>query len=178
MNILNITDAINEHVRSFAEEIKSYPHYSEITKKMECAQKEIGYEFEEISFLTLAFCRTKSPFKRTYKNDTLAQVGDAILDTIIVEKGFVDRKSKEDIDKSRKRLANNEELYSITKDKDLTRFCYHDRCFHDEAKNDCQVSVGKHDAIVEAIIGAIYFDGGIDKARSWIYKNIIKDIGD
>ena len=71
---------------------------------MRDAQKEIDYEFNKICFLMLAFCRTKIDIanagknNKTYMNDTLAQVGDAILDTIISERYFAEGKSKKDIE--------------------------------------------------------------------------------
>ena len=108
-------------------------------------------------------------------NDTLAQVGDAILDTIISERYFAEGKNKKDIDDIRQHLANNDNLFSISK-KSLSSFCYHESHFHDNAPSEHKVAVGRHDSIVEAIIGAIYLDGGIAKARQWIYENIMVDI--
>ena len=182
MDTFNIVDAINNHLGSFEQEIRSYPHYSKIVERMRDAQKEIDYEFNKICFLTLAFCRTKIDIanagknNKTYMNDTLAQVGDAILDTIISERYFAEGKSKKDIDDIRQRLANNDNLFSILTKKSLISFCYHESHFHDNAPSELQVAAGSHDSIVEAIIGAIYLDGGIAKARQWIYENIMVDI--
>ena len=182
MDTFNIVDGINNRLGSFEQEIRSYPHYSDIVERMRDALKEIDYEFNKICFLTLAFCRTKINIdiagknNRTYMNDTLAQIGDAILDTIISERYFAEGKNKKDIDDIRQHLGKNDNLFSITSQKSLISFCYHERYFHDEAPKEDQVSAGKHDAILEAIIGAIYLDGGIAKARQWIYENIMVDI--
>lgn len=182
MDSFNIADVISNYLNSFEQEIRSYLHYFKIVERMRDAQKKIDYKFKNISFLMLAFCRTKIDISnagknnKTYMNDTLAQVGDAILDTIISERYFAEGKSKKDIDDIRQRLAKNGNLFSITSQKSLISFCYHERYFHDEAPKEDQVSAGKHDAILEAIIGAIYLDGGIDKARQWIYENIMADI--
>ena len=182
MESFNIMDAINNHLNFCEQEIRSYPHYSKIEEQMRVAQKKIDYEFNNICFLTLAFCRTKITIpksgkrNKTYMNDTLAQIGDAILDTIISERYFAEGKSKKDIDDIRQRLAKNDNLFSITSQKSLISFCYHERFFHDEALEEYQVAAGSHDSIAEAIIGAIYLDGGIAKARQWIYENIMVDI--
>ena len=182
MDSFNIADTISNYLNSFEQEIKSYPHYSDIVERMRDAQKEIDYEFNNICFLTLAFCRTKIDMpdagknNKTYMNDTLAQVGDTILDTIITERYFAEEKSKKDIDDIRQHLANNDNLFSISTKKSLSSFCYHESHFHDNAPPEHKVAVGRHDSIVEAIIGAIYLDGGIAKARQWIYENIMVDI--
>jgi ribonuclease-3 len=181
MNSFDIMDAINNRISSFEESIKDYPHYSKIMKEMENAQKKIGYEFKNIFFLMLAFCRIKEKTdadgknNRTYKNDTLAQVGDAILDTIISERYFAEQKTKKEIDDLRQCLGKNENLFSITTEKNLISFCYNEQYFYEEAPEECKVAAGNHDATLEAIIGAIYLDGGMDKARIWIYENIIAD---
>ena len=79
---------------SFIQEIQSYPHYSNIEKRMEEVQKIIPYQFKDIRFLMLAFCRTKCNLEGTgknnksYKNDTLAQIGDAILNLFVFEFGL------------------------------------------------------------------------------------------
>ena len=181
MDSFNIADVISNYLNSFEQKIKSYPHYSDIVERMRDAQKEIDYEFNKICFLTLAFCRTKIDIanagknNKTYMNDTLAQVGDAILDTIISERYFAEGKRKKDIDDIRQRLAKNSNLFSISTNKSLISFCYHESHFHDNAPLEHQVAAGSHDSIVEAIIGAIYLDGGIAKARQWIYENIMVD---
>ena len=182
MDTFNLKDAINNRISFFEQGIRSYSHYSKIEERMREAQKTIDYEFNNICFLMLAFCRTKITIpnagenNKTYMNDSLAQVGDVILDAVIVERYFAEGKSKKEIDDIRQHIAKNDNLFLITTQKSLISFCYHEQFFHDEAPKEYQVASGKHDSIVEAIIGAIYLDGGIDKARQWIYENIIFDI--
>ena len=145
------------------------------------AQSKIRYEFNNISYLALSFCR--EPIKiecagssnKTYRNETLAQIGDAILDLVIVERGFADGKNKKQIDDMRQKNAKNERLVSFLKEKDLQQFCYKAKYFYNDAPGNDRVSSGKHDAIVEAIIGAIYLDGDgdLEKVRDWITNNIL-----
>lgn len=109
----------------------------------------------------------------TYKNNTLAQIGDSVLDLIITEYGFSQGKGKQDIYAKRQRDATNKRLFSIVKSKDLTQFCYHKNYFYKDAPEEDRVSTGKHDSILEAIIGAIYLDGGLDKAREWTLNHVL-----
>ena len=172
MGSFKIEDAINNHLDFLEQEISSYPHYPKIMEQMSNAQKKIGYEFNNIRFLMLAFCRTINRYGN-YMNDTLAQVGDAILDAIISERCFAEGKNKKETDDIRQQLGQNGNLYSITTQKSLFSFGYHEQCFHDEAPGNNQVAASKHDSFIEAIIGAIYLDGGMDEARKWIYENIM-----
>ena len=175
----DITCNIKSQMSSFLKEIETYPCYSKIEAQMEKAKNQIGYPFENMSFLKLAFCREKlenekaGSNNKTYKNDTLAQIGDSVLDLVIAECGFSEGKGKKDIDDERQSNANNKLLSNIVTSKDLRQFCYHKNHFYNDAPKDGQVSSGNHDSIVEAIIGAIYLDGGFDKARKWIIENVL-----
>ena len=162
-------------ISSFCEKIKSYPIYREIENKMKEAQEKIGYTFRNIFYLAFAFCRVKLEITNaSYQNDTLAQIGDSVLDLVIIERGFADGKNKKKIDDNRQKNAKNTRLKSFLDERALQQFCYHEKYFYNDAPKNDQVSSGKHDAIVEAIIGAIYLDGGLEEARSWITKNILR----
>ena len=175
-NTFHISDAINRRIDCFLQVVCAYPHYAEIERRMQAAQGRIGYEFQRPALCMLAFCRAKADKTGNgYKNETLAQIGDALLDTVISERFFAEGNSKQEIDNRRQGLGDNQYLFSITIKKSFRSFCYHERFFHDEAPQEDQVSAGSHDSLVEAIIGAIYLDGGIDKARQWIYENVIVD---
>ena len=175
----DIIHSIKKQLVSFSEEVKTYPCYSEIKKHMTEAKKQIDHPFQNDIILMLAFCRVKLEIEgagennATYKNDSLAQIGDAVLDLIIVERGFGKGKTKREIDHERQLQATNKQLHSITESKGLSQFCYHENYFYNDAPQHDRVSAGTHDAIVEAIIGAIYLDGGLDKAREWILKNVL-----
>ena len=175
----DIIRGIQQQMDSFLEEVKIYPCYPKIEEKMTEAIKRIDYPFKDISFLMLAFCRVKIEIQEsgknnaTYRNDTLAQIGDAVLDLILTEQSISQGKGKKEIDDRRQTMAKNEHLFSISKSKDLKQFCYHKKYFYGDAPQEDRVSAGNHDSIVEAIIGAIYFDGGLDQAREWVLKTVL-----
>ena len=164
---------ISKRIDSFFEEIISYPTYPRIVEKIPCVQKEIGHEFKDIHLLMLAFCRTKSD--QNYINEPLAQIGDFVLTLVIGELYFSQGKEKQDIQAAREKHACNKKLYALTIQKDLAKFCYHQKHFYDDPNvpDDEKVSVNSHDTIIEAIIGAIYFDGGLDKAKEWCMKYVL-----
>ena len=175
MNMYEIEKLISD----FSEELHRYPHSAKIEERMKELEKLINYAFQNISFLELALCRTKinvpgsGKSNKTYKNETLAQVGDAVLDLSIVEFYFSKGCLKKEIDDQRQKQAKNERLFNFANSKGLRQFCYHKTHFYGEAPGNRQVSANKHDATVEAIIGAIYFDGGLDKAKEWCMEYVL-----
>ena len=173
-----IKEDIEERVRSLMSEIKGYSRYLEIEHRITNAQSKIGYRFEEPSLLMLAFCRTKiPPDKNGYMNETLAQIGDFVLTLVIGEIGFLRGESKKEIQSRRERLSKNDRLYKYAKENDFLVFCYNEEYFwsDDNMPRHKRVSANKHDSVVEAIIGAIYLDGGLDRAREWILNNYLKN---
>lgn len=180
MKLKQLKQDIRNQISCFLKETEDYDCFSQIEPKMKEAQEKIGYTFNDISFLKLAFCRTKilpdNAVKNndTYKNDTLAQIGDAVLDLIFVEYGFSDGKTKKEIDDLRQKEGKNEKLSVIT-EKKFKQYCYHQTHFYKNAPREKQVACSKHDSVVEAIIGAIYLDGGLNKARKWIYTNLLEE---
>ena len=173
-----IQDKINARMCTFLEEIKRYPHFAEIEARMQEAQKKIGYTFENSAFLMLAFCRTKiKPGKKNYMNESLAQIGDFASTFFLGELYFSEGKGKQEIQKLREKRLCNSTFFNFTIKNDWPRFCYNKFHFYDDTNAPAQekVSVNKHDSIIEAVVGAIYLDGGMDAARDWVYKNITDD---
>ncbi len=175
-NILNNARLV---VKSIFAKIQEYPHFEEIQKRAKKAEEKIDYHFSDISYLPVIFCRTKiPPGKNNYMNETLAQLGDFVLDLVIAELYFSQGKGKAEIDRARQNTARNSCLINFTNTKELVQFCYNEQHFHDEPNvpDHEKVSANQHDSFVEALIGAIYLDGGLNEARKWIYENIIKNI--
>lgn len=175
MSIDNITNGIKEQIASFEKEVSNYSHFSEIKKRMESVQEKIGCRFQNLSFLMLAFCRTKNPDeKNDYKNESLAQIGDFVLTLMLAEFYFSQGKGKKEIQSKREEISRNTNLYKFSERYGLMDFCYHEFCFYNSNCLDHEkVSVNQHDSIVEAIIGAIYLDSGLDKAREWIHERLL-----
>ena len=123
---------IGNQISCFLREIEGYDCFSQIEPKMREAQEKIGYTFNDISFLKLAFCRIKinaDTKAGAYKNDTLAQIGDAVLDLILVEYGFSCGKTKKEIDDLRKKEGENKKLSDIAQEK-FRKYCYHKSHFY------------------------------------------------
>ncbi len=153
-----------------------------IDEKMTQLQMRIRYHFENVQLLMQAMYSKRvktdlaSKNHREYTNEQLAIVGDAVLGAVIADHIYTQgAKSKADLSKRMAKLVNNELLYDFLEQYQLIDFAFNDYHFYDDVyiPLDEQIGHNKHDAYVEAIIGAIYYDGGYDKTKHWILTYLL-----
>ncbi|MCF0117796.1 MAG: hypothetical protein HUJ61_07115 [Bacilli bacterium] len=146
-----------------------------IENKMRELANKIHYKFTIINNLAEAMNSTKivvpgkSKKKKEYSNQALATVGDSILKALIADDLYKNGiKTKGQITKYKIELENNKTLYDIVIKEGIINFAYNDKHFY--SKNNPQhemVASSKHDTYLEAIVGAVFHDGGFDKTRQW-----------
>jgi ribonuclease-3 len=111
------------------------------------------------------------------KNTALATVGDAILKVILADFIFAKSKwkaRKGEITKEKEKLEKNPVLYEVMKRFDLKQYTYNDYVFFTDIQEDHQkVADGKHNQYIEAIVAAIYYDQGFDKAKEWVLDYLL-----
>ena len=141
-----------------------------IESKMEELSKKIEYEFKDISLLKKAMDSTKIQEKKEHSNQCLATVGDAVLKLLISDYLFyIDKIStKGELTEKKKELENNKVLYKIVTNEEIINFAFNDKHFYSkENPQHEKVALSKHDSYLEAIIGAILYDGGFEKTKIW-----------
>ncbi len=155
-----------------------------INQEMHELEKLLKYKFKKISLLAEAMNskRVDNPAKsKEYENERLAIVGDAVLGTVIADMLYLDKnnnKYKETITNNRKSLVKNKVLSAICKAKGFLNYAYNEYHFAKDKnipKHELVSSKG-HDAYVEAIIGAIYFDASYKVAKKWIEDHLLNDM--
>ena len=143
----------------------------DIESKMEELSKKIEYEFKDISLLKKAMDSTKiQGKKKEHSNQCLATVGDAVLKLLISDYLFyIDKIStKGELTEKKKELENNKVLYKIVTNEEIINFAFNDKHFYSkENPQHEKVALSKHDSYLEAIIGAIFYDGGFEKTKIW-----------
>lgn len=139
-------------------------------------EKNIGYEFTTIQFLTEALTHSsyanehkKSKFK---DNERLEFLGDAILDLVVSD--FLYKKHKDlpegDLSKLRASIVCEAFLIKAAKEIHLGEFL---RLGKGEEMTGGRERTSILADAFEAVIGAIYLDGGLDHAQKFIHKFII-----
>lgn len=149
-----------------------------IENKMHKLENILEYEFKDINNLAKAMNSEelkgiKVKNKKDYMNSALATVGDAVLDLVVCDKYYNDGMTKDEISVKKHTLCDNNLLYNILTDEkyDIINYSYNNNGFYDKTDNDCHVPHSKnHTTYIEAICGAIFYDGGYEKFKEWTLK--------
>ena len=142
-------------------------------------QDIIGYRFRDESLLESALMHSSYTNEKhipKYKcNERLEFLGDAVLELICSEFLFLkDRKTLEgEMTKTRARIVCEPSLASCARDIQLGEFLILGR--GEENTGGRERDSVTSDAL-EALIGAIYLDGGFANAKEFVHKFVFNDI--
>ena len=148
-----------------------------IEDKMHELEEIINYRFNDINLLCEAMNTKKIKMKGagknndTYINEGLALVGDAILKFVLADKIFTEQtKINGEITSLKGKLENNKNLFKISKNLKIIYYLHNEIHFYGEPNVPKYESVhcDEHDASIEAIIAAIYYDSSFDNVKHWI----------
>ena len=142
-------------------------------------QARIGYEFNNINLLRQALTHSsyanEKQMKKLSDNERLEFLGDAVLEVVSSEflyQNYTDVPEGE-LTKLRASIVCEPTLALCTKEMDLGRYIY-------LGKGEDHTGGRKRKSILsdalEAVIGAIYLDGGFANAKEFVLKYIMTDI--
>lgn len=139
--------------------------------KMEL-EKSIRYKFKNIELLEQALTHKSYANENNIKsNETLEFLGDSILQFISSKYLYTHfgKKNEGELSKIRATVVCEKSLYQVAQKHEISKYI---RVGHSELAN----SGNKKPAIladsIEAIIAAIFFDGGLDEAEKFILENL------
>ena len=142
-------------------------------------QDKIGYHFQNLSLLNNALTHSSYANERHWKyernNERLEFLGDAVLELVSSDYIFSNHKDMVEgkMTKLRASLVCEMSLASSAREIELGEYL---KLGHGE----WVTGGGKRDSILsdafEAVIGAIYLDGGLANAKEFIHKYILTDI--
>lgn len=142
-------------------------------------QQIINYQFKNLELLYRAM--THSSYANDQKmdklncNERLEFLGDAVLELISSEFLYDNfpKRPEGELTKLRASLVSEYPLAGVAKNIDLGKYIL-------LSKGEENTGGRERDSItsdaVEALLGAIYLDGGIEAAREFVYKYIVNDI--
>ena len=119
---------------------------------------------------------------RSQRNARLAQLGDSVLDLIIIEALFRKGLPGGYIEPLRQILVCNDTQHRLlTEIWRLTPYYYNDQGFFNDPDIDRPASSSSHIPYLEAIIGAVYLNKGFEYTKSWVinvvYPGLVKAAG-
>ena len=139
-------------------------------------EKEIGYEFKNKQLLETALTHTSYAYeKKKQSNEKLEFLGDSILEFVSSEYIFHNYpKLKEgEMTKVRASVVCEKSLHEIAKMHNFSDFLYLGKS---ERISQKEVRPAIMADSVEAVIAAIFLDGGLEPAKNFIIKNLAKPI--
>ena len=143
---------------------------------MEKVEKSIGYIFKNKELLKKALTHISYAYEhKKESNEKLEFLGDSILEFISSEyiyKNYPDLKEGE-MTKVRATVVCEASLYKVAKLHNFSDFLYLGKSEqHSGGKNRPAILADS----VEAIIAAIYLDGGLEPAKTFIVENLKEEI--
>ena len=143
---------------------------------LEKLEKNIGYKFKNINLLKNALTHTSYAYEHNIpSNEKLEFLGDSILEFVSSEYMYNKyTKLKEgEMTKVRATVVCEKSLYKVATLHDFSDFLY-------LGKSEVMTGGNKRPAIladsVEAVIAAIYIDGGLEQAKKFIIENLKDEI--
>ena len=143
---------------------------------IEKAEESIGYKFKNKELLKTAFTHTSFAYENNVEsNEKLEYLGDSILEFISSE--YIYKKYENlregEMTKVRATVVCEQSLYKIAKLHNFSDFLY-------LGNSELKTGGNKRPAIladsVEAVIAAMFLDGGIEPAKKFIIENLKEEI--
>ncbi len=138
---------------------------------MQKLEKIIGYHFKDTSLLILAL--THKSYKKDFNNERLEFLGDAVLDLLVGEYLYCEfpDKNEGDLSKMRAALVNEQSFMRFAKAIHLDEFII---ISANEESNKGREKSSILSSAFEALIGAIYLESGLERARELTYSILRK----
>lgn len=142
-------------------------------------EKKIGYKFKNFSLLGQAMMHSsytnEKHLEKHHCNERLEFLGDAVLELVSSEYLFLEspKVSEGELTKARASMVCEPALAFCAKDIDLGSYLLLGK--GEEATGGRQRESITSDAL-EALIGAIYLDGGFTNAKEFIHRFILTDL--
>ena len=143
---------------------------------IEGLEKSIGYKFKNVNLLKNALTHTSYAYEHNVQsNEKLEFLGDSILEFVSSEymyNTYIKLKEGE-MTKVRATVVCEKSLYKVAMLHNFSDFLY-------LGKSEIMTGGNKRPAIladsVEAVIAAIYIDGGLEPAKKFIIENLKDEI--
>ncbi|MBU3840585.1 MAG: ribonuclease III [Candidatus Ruminococcus intestinipullorum] len=150
-----------------------------MSKKLNELEEKIGYKFKDFSLLKQAMMHSSYTNEKHLEkfrcNERLEFLGDAVLELVSSEFLFLEspKVSEGELTKTRASMVCEPSLAICAKDINLGSYLLLGK--GEQATGGRERSSITSDAL-EALIGAIYLDGGFTNAKEFIHKFILTDL--
>ncbi len=135
---------------------------------IETCQKMLGYTFKDPDLLTRALTHSSVAPTRSQSNERMEFLGDAVLGMVVCQKLYEhdDQLSEGDMTKIKSLVVSRQTCAEVAEESQIATLVSIGKGMSHSAGPPRSVVA----AVIEAIIGAIYLDGGLEPARDFILK--------
>lgn len=135
---------------------------------MDQKKSTLGYSFSDPALETLAYTHPSCDAERG-DNQRLEFLGDAVLDLVIADALYHNLPNHDEgaMDRARASLVNGKTLAVVARELNLGERI---QVSESQRKHHPEPSSSMLEDTLEALIGAIYLDGGLDAARSFVMQ--------
>jgi ribonuclease-3 len=140
-------------------------------RELEVLAESIGYSFRDPSRLQRALCHASTGNDGKESYERLEFLGDAILGFLVAERLFHHQPEipEGELTDLRSRLVAREPLAKLSRDLDLGRFIESGRGFQERDRTSPRILAD----LVEAVLAAIYLDGGLEAAVAFVERHVM-----
>jgi ribonuclease-3 len=140
-----------------------------VEETLEHIERLIGYHFSNRNLLAKALAHSSSVENRLLSNERLEFLGDAVLDVVICQVLFerFPTHLEGDLTKTKSMLVSRRTCSKVARSLGLHKFLLIGKGMTSSRALSGSLSAG----VLEAVIAAIYMDGGYDEARNFILRN-------
>lgn len=142
-------------------------------QKIDDFQKQIGYQFKDMELLELALTHSSCTNEnRSHQNNQrLEFLGDSVLSMVVADflYNYFPKKAEGDLTKIRASLVCDRSLEKFGNKIELGRYLLLGK---GEELSGGRTRMSNIEDAFEALVGAIYLDGGLQSARDFVYKFI------
>ena len=148
-------------------------------RRLDLLARRVGHKFADPSLLRQAMIHrshlNENPGEPLESNERLEFLGDAVLDSVIARRLFDDypQASEGWLTEVRARLVRNETLGRLAQQYDLGDYILTGRGVEAQDGRDRPALLAR---ALEAVIGAVYLDGGLQSVRRFIFRVLAEDM--
>ena len=130
------------------------------------AERAIGYTFRDKGLLVTSFTHASLTQKGYVSNERLEFLGDAVLELLVTERLYRDSDAREgELTELRKRYVSKSALERAERRLGVLKFLRY-------GSGEDALRGKTASNLIEAIVGAIYLDGGIEAARAFLTRTL------
>jgi ribonuclease-3 len=143
---------------------------------LEECQEALGYRFRQVDLLRSALTHASGANTRLASNERLEFLGDAVLGLVTVEQLYLRFPDYQegDLTKIKSVVVSRRTCARFSRDLGLGDFLFFGRGVH--ISGTAAVPPSMLADVYESVVGAIYLDGGLEVARSFILKQLGPEI--